>query len=230
MRAKTQVSAVHGTTGWPGALRGPDAQMFTVTSVAAVRDRSDAHIGPAGFARSVYGWLPEGPDESCGAARRVVWTLVWGITARLDHCCRRLQPTAPDYREGDAALLCPCPRYCGDTEGGPVVSCNPDRWTRVRLQSGLVAVDGLGARDAAGKPGPYSSRRWHAATERRRSHLRQWPRGLRTLRSILSSARAHRNNGSARWEARLPSGLLNGNRREERNDQYRRPSAAQGGG
>ena len=160
MRVKTRGSAVHGTTGWPDALSGPGAQVFTVTSVAAVRDRSDANIGPAGFTRNVYGWLPEGPDDR-GAPRGELPVRWWeGITARLERWRRDLQPTAPGHREGEGGQLCPRPRHCGGTESGRGLGASPDGAPR---------------------------------TEWRRSHHRQWPRGLEDPQTVPSPARSHRN-------------------------------------
>ena len=186
-----------------GRPAGPGAQVYAVAGVVAVQARRAADAEAFTLCRARARPAAGGLGRSRGAAENVAGTLV-----REDHSPSwALPPKPPAYRsghrEGEGVLLCPCPRHYGDTEGGPGPRASPDGRTRIRLQSGLVTVDGArctGRRPE--KPGPYCPHPGVGTprTERCRSHLRQWLcRMWRTFRLCRHRPGHPERIGHGRW-------------------------------
>ncbi len=116
MRAKGQGSAVHETAGRPAALRGPVRR--------CTRSPELLHSGPGVMRRSDRYAPPGACTAGCrrnrtAAGRREGSCRDAGMRESppiLSTCRRGRQLTAPDHREGEGGLLCPCPRHCGGTE------------------------------------------------------------------------------------------------------------------
>ena len=142
MRVKRQGSAVHGIAGWPGALPGPARRCTRSPESLQSRPGALRMSKPLHCSGHVHGRESEGSDDRAAQPK----TLRGRWCERTIAHPGALPPKPPAYRsghrEGEGVLLCPCPRHYGDTEGGLGPRASPDGRTRIRLQSGLVTVEG----------------------------------------------------------------------------------------
>ena len=234
MRAKGQGSAVHGTAGWPGALRGPARRCIQppelLQSGPGVMRISDRYATPgaptAGCRRGrTAPRRREGSRLDAGAG---------GSPPSLTTTAEASNPTLPAIVKVPQACSVPVRSIAVGTE-----SCPRPRATRTDAGPPSVRVGHRGRGSVYGTPigkaGPYCPHPGAGIprTERRRSHLRQRPCRMWRTFGLYRHRPGHPGTDRA-WEAGrdagLPSGLLNSNPREDRNDESRRPSAAPGGG
>ena len=148
LRVKRQGSAVHGTAGWPGALRGPARRCTRSPESLQSRPGAPRMSKPVRCAGHVHGRLSEDSDDRAAQPK----------TLRGRWCGRpiahrgALQPEPPacrsGHREGAGVLLCPRLRHCGGSESGDV-SLSPGEPARPAPAPGLCHLD-LSAVDVSG--------------------------------------------------------------------------------